>query len=299
MTGRRFVGHCHGCRRDDREVETRYDRGARTLCDVCAERTPPAPTHAPEPSGEEALHSPSAIAVPAPVHVPVPVPYLDPEEGDAERADLRVLLDLYAEARAPVERVPLPELPGWATSAMERVLRDVAFCSGLLRAAGDDGTVIYAVDWAAGRLGLSGKTVSVALRALRRCGALRLVRTLPPVEGEDGRRRRGSRVYAVSPPVEGREVRPSLGPGAARDVEAGERAAVRPAGTLGSAALEPLPEVVEEPGVRGAVGGRPADDLDGLRASSGGAAGNVGGVGHGRSSRGNVPGGRYGAGWMP
>lgn len=39
MTTHRFIGHCHGCRRDDREVETRYDRGARTLCDRCYRTT--------------------------------------------------------------------------------------------------------------------------------------------------------------------------------------------------------------------------------------------------------------------
>src|SRR4051794_28055904 len=39
----RWVGYCHGCRRDDREVETHYEHAARTLCDACAGRTPAAP----------------------------------------------------------------------------------------------------------------------------------------------------------------------------------------------------------------------------------------------------------------
>jgi hypothetical protein len=78
---------------------------------------------------------------------------------------------------------------------MHRVLDDLVFCSGLLLAAADDGTVIYAVDWAAKRLGLTGKTVSIALRRLRKCGAIRLVKVLPPVvQG-----RAGARVYAVAP----------------------------------------------------------------------------------------------------
>jgi hypothetical protein len=79
---------------------------------------------------------------------------------------------------------------------MRQVLDHLAFCSGLLLAAGDDGTVIYAVDWAAKRLGLSGSTVSIALRRLRKCGAIRLVKVLPPVEQK---RRAGSRVYALEP----------------------------------------------------------------------------------------------------
>jgi hypothetical protein len=34
----RWIGHCHGCRRDDREVQTYYEHSAKTLCDACAER---------------------------------------------------------------------------------------------------------------------------------------------------------------------------------------------------------------------------------------------------------------------
>src|SRR4051812_29161838 len=37
MTATRWVGHCHGCRRYDREVEARNDtHAAKTLCDDCA-----------------------------------------------------------------------------------------------------------------------------------------------------------------------------------------------------------------------------------------------------------------------
>src|SRR4051794_36248459 len=44
----RWVGYCHGCGRADREVETRYEHAARTLCDPCAGRLPVrSPTHAP------------------------------------------------------------------------------------------------------------------------------------------------------------------------------------------------------------------------------------------------------------
>jgi hypothetical protein len=32
----RWNGYCHGCRRLDREVETHYERAAKTLCDACA-----------------------------------------------------------------------------------------------------------------------------------------------------------------------------------------------------------------------------------------------------------------------
>ncbi len=133
----------------------------------------------------------------APVPVPVPVPYLADDLLEGERADLDVLLRAHEIGRAPVEPVPLPELIG-ATSAMTRVLKDMAFCSGLLRAAGDDGTVIYAVDWAAARLGITGKTVSVALKRLRHFGAIRIVKVLPSMGGG----RAGSRVYALTAPCD-------------------------------------------------------------------------------------------------
>jgi hypothetical protein len=32
----RWIGYCHGCQRDDREVQTRYERAAKTLCDECS-----------------------------------------------------------------------------------------------------------------------------------------------------------------------------------------------------------------------------------------------------------------------
>jgi hypothetical protein len=34
----RWTGYCHGCGRFDREVETRYEHAAKTLCDDCAGR---------------------------------------------------------------------------------------------------------------------------------------------------------------------------------------------------------------------------------------------------------------------
>lgn len=133
---------------------------------------------------EGANASPHSVTAPSPVDVPVPVPYLE-----GERADLDALLDRDAD----VQRVEQKELPPWATPSMQQVLDHLAQCSGLLLAAGDDGTVIYAVEWAARRLGLSGKTVSIALRRLRKCGAIRLVKVLPPVPPHTA----GARVYAV------------------------------------------------------------------------------------------------------
>jgi len=106
-------------------------------------------------------------------------------------------LDRYAAGDTVAQRVQALPLPAWATLAMRHVFDDLLLCSGLLRAAGDDGTVIYAVDWAAARLRLSSSTVSVALRALRSCGAIRLVKVLPRTEA---RRRAGSRVYAIASP---------------------------------------------------------------------------------------------------
>src|SRR4051794_952336 len=36
MTAPRWTGYCHSCRRYDVDVETRYDRGAKPLCDTCS-----------------------------------------------------------------------------------------------------------------------------------------------------------------------------------------------------------------------------------------------------------------------
>ena len=166
------------------------------------------------------------------VDVPVPVPSVGEEELPGERADLEVQLDRYHAGDLHVEPPELPRLPEWATPAMERVLGDMVFCSTLLRTAGDDGTVIYAVDWAAKRLRLSGSTVSVALRRLRKCGAIRLVKVLPSLSEN----RAGSRVYAVAPPVDVLPPRPLAveagrsGDGRIHDrQEAGEHVAVREA----------------------------------------------------------------------
>ena len=95
-----------------------------------------------------------------------------------------------------VTRVEPKELPPWATPAMRQVLEHLALCAGKLLAAGDDGTVIYAVDWAAKRLPLSSSTVSTALRRLRKCGAIRIHKVLPPT---DPRHRAGARVYVIVP----------------------------------------------------------------------------------------------------
>ena len=190
MTEPRWIGYCHGCRRDDREVETRHDRAARSLCDTCATRAQPQAVGSPEPL--------LLTEVGVPVPVPVPVPSIE-KQGLQERPDLRVELDRCEAGEVDANRVPTMALPSWATAAMRDVLDDLAFCSGVLRAAGDDGTVIYAVDWAARRVGRSGSTVSIALRALRRCGAIRLVKVLPRTER---RHRAGSRVYAVTAPAD-------------------------------------------------------------------------------------------------
>jgi DNA-binding transcriptional ArsR family regulator len=106
-----------------------------------------------------------------------------------------VLLDAYHAGKLEPVHVETQELPQWAKPSMRQVLDKLALCSGLLLAKGDDGTVIFAVDWAAERFGVSGSTVSIALRRLRKCGAIRLVKVLPPVES----RRAGARVYAVVP----------------------------------------------------------------------------------------------------
>lgn len=130
-------------------------------------------------------------------------PFKSPGRGDlgpGGRADLEVLIAEYKTAGVHAESLPVASLAHVhdprARASMHRVLTDLAFCSALLREAGDDGTVIYAVDWAARRLGLGSATVSRALKRLRACGAIRLVRVLPPTDD----RRAGSRVYALTAP---------------------------------------------------------------------------------------------------
>jgi hypothetical protein len=106
-----------------------------------------------------------------------------------------VLLDAHKAGQLEPQKVETRELPEWATPSMRRVLEDLAFCSGLLLAKGDDGTVIYAVKPMAERLGISVGAMSIALKRLRRCEVVRIVKVLPKVvEG-----RPGARVYAVEP----------------------------------------------------------------------------------------------------
>src|SRR4051794_34305393 len=183
----RFVGHCHGCRREDREVETRYDRGALTLCDDCVDRGPiirnrlTAPlARAPAPARPQQtdVSSSRSCSVDAPVPVPVPVPYLLPQEG--ERADVEVLLDRHETWGDSVEMPPMQELPRWATPAMRLVYGDLALCVALHVAAGDDGSVIYAVDWGGGRLGIGGGTGSTALKRFGAGPPLLLLKKPPP-----------------------------------------------------------------------------------------------------------------------
>jgi hypothetical protein len=193
----RWTGVCYDCGRE-RELETRYDHAAKALCDECAASRPlsgSGPDEVKEREVKERERSSDDPSSSTKVVVPVPVPVPLPTDG--ERPDLEVLLDDHRRGRAPVEPIPLPNLD-WATAATRRVLGDMALCSGLLRAAGDDGTVIYAVDWAARRLSLSSRTVSVALRRLRHRGVIRLVKVLPSMGGG----RAGSRVYALALPEE-------------------------------------------------------------------------------------------------
>jgi hypothetical protein len=132
------------------------------------------------------------------VPAPAPVPsfcWFRGDLGPDERLNLQVLLEMWEqEGRTEFPRSELPDLPPGLRPSVGRVRDDLAFCSDLLRAAGDDGTVYYAVDWAAGRLGLSSGAVSEALRTLRQRRLVRLVKTLPRVEG----RRAGGRIYAVA-----------------------------------------------------------------------------------------------------
>ena len=107
-----------------------------------------------------------------------------------------MLLDAYEAGQLEPVHVETQELPRWATPSYKQVLDKLALCSGLLLAKGDDGTVMFAVDWAADRFGFSGSTVSTALRRLRLCGAIRLVKVLPPPDPKNPDCK-GPRVYAV------------------------------------------------------------------------------------------------------
>lgn len=176
------------------------------VCEHCFARALPAGDAPRAPTRTHTRTTPleSTTSPMSAVEAPVPVPSIEEAGGRDERADLRVELDRYAAGDTAPRRIEAPPLPTWATRATRLVFADLLLCSGLLRAAGDDGTVMYGVDWAAARLRLSSSTVSVALRSLRCCGAIRQVKELPRM----GTHRAGLRVYTIASPGDGFPARP-------------------------------------------------------------------------------------------
>lgn len=142
------------------------------------------------------LHAVDALSNhgdPAPVTATAPAPFKS-RPLDDERADLDWLLHTKEHPQVTVPKFDWIADPR-ARASTEQVYAHMAMCSQLLRDAGDDGTVIYAVDWAARHTGISSPTVSRALRRLRQAELIEIVRTLEP-ESND---RMGTRVYRVNP----------------------------------------------------------------------------------------------------
>jgi hypothetical protein len=163
----RFTGHCHACRRDDREVETRYDHGARTLCDDCASR---ATNHA-----EGSLQS--AVSGPG------------PGPGTRER-DLPLVYELLGLWRAgKIKPVPvrLGRLPEHATEPMRLIADDIALRLGLLLAEGVTRALPYARSEAvrAGYIQTKGGA-SYALRRLVDEDVIRCVGEMPKLGKGNG-----------------------------------------------------------------------------------------------------------------
>jgi hypothetical protein len=170
--------------------------------------------------------------------------------------------------------VSLATLPSRAGANVHAVADDLRLCFGTLAAEGSTAPLMYGSRWAGQRLGMDREIVSRALRSLVRADVIRHVGSLDA----RGRGSEGPRLYELG---EGAEVRPPVLPVGASGIEGEERREQVPAGRRLQAPIEPARELVQQAGVRGAVGRRPALGLDRLGATVGGAHADVGfGIGH-------------------
>ena len=129
---------------------------------------------------------PSMNGHPAPVTAPAPCSprkSVQEEYKEEKRADLDWLLFQHEQSEKPIAAPKAPNLE-WIRDPRSResarlVLELLMLSSELLKAEGEDGTVIYAVDWVGLHLGIAGETVSRALRRLESAGLIELVKELP------------------------------------------------------------------------------------------------------------------------
>jgi hypothetical protein len=149
----RWPGHCPGCDREA-EIETRYDLGARALCDDCTARATSARYNSPPSSPKVVPLHPDAWSLKP--------GSTDPDEGP----EVDGLLGLAAAGEIEPVEVAFRQLPDDAPPVVRRVVEDFALVYGVRLWAGDRRPVAYGVEWVARRLGLPRTTVRRALREL-------------------------------------------------------------------------------------------------------------------------------------
>jgi hypothetical protein len=202
----RWVGFCHGCQRDDVEVEPRSDRHEKTLCDRCAEHRPVLLKTSPI-YGNDTLTTPPR---PRPETLPlqgnetrtrtrtrdyqqVRRTREEPQaaETPAETAEVDELLSDYETGKIAPAPIRLRELPPGATAALEKVRADFMLVAGLRLAVDDPRPVPYGCEWVAERVKLSKPHVARILKELVALGVIRYVGNMPG-RGKGGE---GTRLY--------------------------------------------------------------------------------------------------------
>jgi hypothetical protein len=196
----RFTGHCHRCRREDREVETRYDRGAQTLCDGCyaASQAPP-PSRAPARTHEaEPSSAPTAPQCkPSASVVGVGVGQSPPKEVEGDASDMLAEINelvsgwLAGANDAELVRVNVRPLPADALPSEVAVARFAAIVNGLMLGVANRRPMLLARRWVAGWLAdprmaracglerpIKQRTVGHCLDSLTAWGVLERVRSV-------------------------------------------------------------------------------------------------------------------------
>jgi hypothetical protein len=190
-----WTGYCHGCARTGVPVQTRYDHGAKTLCDACAtatRRVPMTPTVASTPTAAKNRELDISTVAPPPTLAEntsaTGTSFLTEEpwssslssslcKGGREQQELAFTDGLIEDHRngliEPLD-VTLPPLPESATPTERLVYEDFRYILGLRLAASMARPVPYACRWVAARHGVSYRAVSGALVSLRRLGILDL-----------------------------------------------------------------------------------------------------------------------------
>lgn len=145
----RWVGHCHGCRRDGANVETRYEHGARPLCDECAARA--------RSCSSNRSASPTSAVKTSDVGRCLTKPAKG-EVGD--------LLKAWRAGEKIPERVARNPLPADAPDKVRRVAELFLVVIGLRRGELIDAPVMFTERWVAEQPELEGVSHATAGRAI-------------------------------------------------------------------------------------------------------------------------------------